>query len=259
VSIRLTVSGVTKSFGGVHALHDVSFKVDAGSVVGIIGPNGAGKSTLFNALTNVDPPDHGSVTVGTTDLHGLPAHRVAGFGIARTFQTSRTFPHLSVEENILVGTYCSPTRPSTFSEFLGFARARRFTRSSRSRCHELMSVLGLNQWRDSSPRTLPPAAQKYVDFARAMMSSPRLLLLDEPAAGLNDRETDEMGAAIKAANLLGVTVIVVEHNMALLMGIADNVVVLDAGKVIMSGAPDEVRRDPRVVSAYFGSSEEEHA
>lgn len=252
MSAAITATGVSKSFGGVTALSDVSFEVSWETVVGLIGPNGAGKSTLFNAVTNVDPPDAGSISIADCNIAGMPPHRVAGLGVSRTFQTSRTFPHLSVRENILVGGYLADGRPGALGELFASRRGRRFNRKLRGQADALIAAFQLSAWADHAPNRLPPAARKQVDLARALIGMPRLLLLDEPAAGLNDRETEGMAEAIIAIRRMGVTVLVVEHNMALLMGVADRVVVLDAGRVIASGDPAAMKRDARVVTAYFG-------
>jgi branched-chain amino acid transport system ATP-binding protein len=252
MTIKVSVRGVGKAFGGVAALSDVSFDIQPGTVVGLIGPNGAGKSTLFNVMTNIDRADHGVVELGGHDVTGKLPHQIAGLGVARTFQTSRAFPHLTVRENVLVGGYLVKGRAGAVAEVLGTRGARKFDKEMRARADRFVDAFGLNRWADQSPSGLPPAAQKYVDLARAFMSSPRLLLLDEPAAGLNDSETEGMAEAIKAAGRLGITVVVVEHNMSLLMGVADNVIVLDAGAVIAVGPPDVIRSDPTVIEAYFG-------
>lgn len=246
------VRGVSKSFGGVAALTDVSFDVRPGAITGLIGPNGAGKSTMFNIMTNIDRADTGTIELGGHPVAKRPTHRIASLRVARTFQTPRAFPHLTVRENVLVGAYQARGRVGLISETLGTRRARAFDRATRERADRFIDAFSLTHWAEDSPSGLPPAAQKYLDLARAFMSGPRLLLLDEPAAGLNDSETNLMAEAIKSAGRLGITVVVVEHNMALLMGVADDVVVLDGGRVIATGTPDVIRSDPRVVDAYFG-------
>lgn len=259
MSTAITAAGVSKSFGGVKALSDVSFDVNWGDVVGLIGPNGAGKSTLFNAVTNVDPPTRGSVHVANRNISGMAPHKIAALGVARTFQTSRTFPHLSVRENVLVGGYMTDKRPGALRDLFASPGARRFNRALETRADALIDAFGLSTWANDAPSGLPTAAQKQVDLARALLGGPRLLLLDEPAAGLNDHETAVMAEAIVAIRRMGVTVVVVEHNMTLLMGVADQVVVLDAGRVIGCGTPELMRRDERVVAAYFGEEAPEDA
>lgn len=258
MSASLQVEHVSKSFGGVAALRDVSFEAPPGSVVGLIGPNGAGKSTLFNVLTNIERSEGGRVRIDGRDTEGLMPHQVAALGVARTFQTARAFPHLSVRANILVGGYLVRPPGGAIGELLGLRSASALGEKLGRRADALIEAFRLDRWADSGPSGLPPAAAKYVDMARALMGNPRLLLLDEPAAGLNDKETAEMGEAIQAARDLGITVVIVEHNMSLLFGVADSVVVLDAGEVIAAGAPDDVRRDERVIAAYFGAASGAH-
>lgn len=251
----LTVAGVSKSYGGVRALRDVTCTTEPGRVLGIIGPNGAGKSTLFNVLTNVDPADCGEISIFGKPIRGMSPSRVARLGVARTFQTSKVFPHLSVRENILVGAYLGSDRPHALSEIAGVGRSRAFNRKSVLRADELLRAFQLEDWAHRLPDVVPPGAQKQMDLARVLMGSPRLVLLDEPAAGLNERATEDVAEGIAALRRMGMTVLVVEHNMSLLMGVADEVVVLDAGEVICAGPPAKVSADERVRAAYFGSSD----
>ncbi|HVA99987.1 MAG TPA: branched-chain amino acid ABC transporter permease/ATP-binding protein [Acidimicrobiales bacterium] len=250
----LRVSHLTKAFGGVTAVDDVSFEVDAGSICALIGPNGAGKSTTFNLITNIYRPDAGEVELWGKNITGIPPNEVTSLGLLRTFQTSRIFPQLTVLENVLVGGY----RMGTAGYFDQALRLRR------SRCEEIdlerqamlmLDVVGLADRVSDLADVLPLAAQKSVELVRALMAQPRLILLDEPGAGMNEAETAELGAMLLAVRAVGHTVLVVEHNMSLVMGVADRVVVMDAGRVIALGPPEQVQRDPLVIEAYFGKVE----
>ena len=252
MSVAVSVKGVHKAFGGVAALRGVSFDVEAGSIVGLIGPNGAGKSTLLNVMSNVTLPGAGTVAIGGKDIGGLPRHRLAALGVVRTFQSARTFPHLSVIDNVIVGAYLTKPVGHAASEVLGWhTSGRRQILTERAKA--LLQAFGLLQWSESNPRELPAALTKYLDLARAIMARPRLLLLDEPAAGLSNIETREMGDAIRGINDSGTTIIVVEHDMSLVFTVADSVVVLDAGEIIAAGEPAAIRTEAAVIKAYLGA------
>jgi branched-chain amino acid transport system ATP-binding protein len=227
----LAVRSLSRSFSGLRAVSHVSFEVPPGAITAIIGPNGAGKTTLFNLLTNLYRPDGGRALLFRRDLRGRSPQAIARMGMVRTFQSSRVFSGMTVLENVLAG-------------------ARKGT--PRERAEGLLEVVGLGSDRDREADTLSVGAQKMLELARALMTSPRVLLLDEPAGGLNDAETGALSRLILAIRDAGVTVVVVEHNMSMVMSTADDVVVLDAGTVIAHGPPSRVRKDPAVIGAYLG-------
>ena len=247
----LEAVGLSKSFGGVQAVSDVSFTVPAGTVTALIGPNGAGKTTLFNMVTNLMPASSGSVRFFGRPLAGLPPGRIAALGLIRAFQTARVFPGMTVLENTMAGAHSRMGVPG-WQQMLWSEAARREERAVRERAEALLDVVGLLPLADGSANTLPMGAQKLLEVVRALMAAPRLLLLDEPAAGLNDTETAELSAMLRAIRSAGVTVLVVEHNMALVMGVADQVVVLDAGRTVAIGPPGDIRTNKAVIEAYVG-------
>jgi branched-chain amino acid transport system permease protein len=252
--LALDVHGLSKSFGGVAAVSDVSFQVPAGSLTALIGPNGAGKSTLFNLVTNLYQPDQGEVRLAGRPIGGLGPERITSLGLFRTFQTARVFPQLSVFDNVLVGGY-RLGRSGYASQALRLPGTRREEQAFGARARQLLEVMGLAGRAQERAAVLPLAAQKHLELARALMARPDIILLDEPGAGMNDTETAELGTILQAIQGIGVTVLVVEHNMSLVMGVCDQVVVMDAGKVIAAGSPQQVRTDPAVISAYFGAAE----
>jgi branched-chain amino acid transport system ATP-binding protein len=247
----LAVAGVTKSFGGVHAIADVSFTVRAGSLTALIGPNGAGKSTMFNLLTNLYVADHGTISYFGRDLAGMRSDKIARLGLIRTFQTARVFAGMTVLENVLAGAHIG-MHASLWEDALRLPRAAREERGVRERARHLIELLGLAAVVEEPAISLPLGLQKLLEIARALMASPRVLLLDEPAAGLNDTETLRLAELLAAINAAGVTMVVVEHNMSLVMSISQDIVVLDAGRVIARGTPAEVQADERVIEAYVG-------
>lgn len=250
----LRVTGLSKSFGGVAAVSDVSFEVPAGSLTALIGPNGAGKSTLFNLITNLYQPDSGEVQLHSRPLHRLAPDRITSLGLFRTFQTARVFPQLSVLDNVLVGAY-RLGRAGYLAQSLRLPRSLREERALAARARRLLEVIGLAERAEERAAVLPLAAQKYLELARSLMSEPSVVLYDEPGAGMNDAETEELGTILRAIRDTGHTVLVVEHNMSLVMGVSDHIVVMDAGRVIAAGPPQTVRSDPQVIRAYFGTAE----
>jgi branched-chain amino acid transport system ATP-binding protein len=251
VKAALSVENVTKSFGGVHAIADVSFTVRDGSLTALIGPNGAGKSTMFNLLTNLYIADQGKISYYGMDLAGMRSDKIAKIGLIRTFQTARVFAGMTVLENVLAGAHLN-TRATVWEEALWLPRAAGEERSVRTKARHLLDLLGLTSVADEPAISLPLGLQKLLEIARALMAGPRLLLLDEPAAGLNDTETLRLAELLAAINAAGVTMVVVEHNMSLVMSISQDIVVLDAGRVIARGTPAVVQADERVIEAYVG-------
>jgi branched-chain amino acid transport system ATP-binding protein len=247
----LEAAGLRKTFGGLHAVDAVSFTASAGALTALIGPNGAGKTTLFNLITNLLEPDAGEVRFYGRTLAGLPPHEIAKLGLLRTFQTARVFPGMTVLENVLVGAH-GLVRTHPLGQMAWLARSRREEREMTARADALLEVVGLALYREIPATSLPMGAQKLVELCRALMARPRLLLLDEPAAGLNDAETAELAAMLLALRDGGITILLVEHNMSLVMAVADRVVVLDLGRIIAEGAPQDIQRDPNVRAAYLG-------
>jgi branched-chain amino acid transport system ATP-binding protein len=247
----LSLVNVTKRFGGLAAVCDVTLEVPDGSLTALIGPNGAGKTTLFNLVTNLFAPTAGDIYFYGTSLNGLSPGHIAGLGLIRTFQTARVFPGMTVLENVLVGGH-RHLRRHAVEQMLWLASARSEETKLTAKADALLGMTGLSRFRDDAATDLPMGAQKLLEVARALMARPRLLLLDEPAAGLNDSETGELASLLRAVRDSGVTVMVVEHNMSLVMGAADLVTVLDAGYLVASGSPQEIRRNARVIEAYVG-------
>jgi len=251
MTAALEVHGVRKSFGGVDAVTDVTFSVPAGTATALIGPNGAGKTTLFNLVTRLLPMTAGHITYFGERLGPQPPEQIARMGLVRTFQTARVFPGMTVLENVLAGAHLH-VRRSALSQMLWRRSARREEAHLRIRAEALLDLVGLQAVRDRPATDLPMGGQKLLEVVRALMAGPRLLLLDEPAAGLNDTETAELLALLRAIRTIGVTLLVVEHNMALVMGVADQVVVLDAGRIVSAGTPAAIQSDPAVIEAYVG-------
>jgi branched-chain amino acid transport system ATP-binding protein len=247
----LQIRGVSKHFGGVPALAEVSFNAAAGQVTALIGPNGAGKTTLLNCLSGVLQPDRGTIWFNGADLAGLPAHKVAHVGIARTFQNLRLFPRLSVLDNVLCGLSVQ-AQDSFWKALLRPPGLRHQERRLKLAALEALDMFGLTGKMDLPAGVLPYGDKKRVELARAFVSQPILALLDEPVAGLNPDETAEIAGLIRQLRQQGKSMLLVEHDMELVMGVADQVVVLDGGRLIASGPPLEVRVNPLVLEAYLG-------
>jgi branched-chain amino acid transport system ATP-binding protein len=252
----LEVTDLTLRFGAVQALDGVSLAAERGQIVAVIGPNGAGKTSLFNCISAIYRPAAGSVRLGEHALTGLPPHRVAALGVARMFQNLALFDDLTVLQNLLVGRH-HLVRTGFLRHLFFTGRARAEEVAHRARCEEIIDFLHLERVRHAPVRALPYGVRKRVELGRALCMEPTLLLLDEPTAGLNQEETEDMARYIlDIREELGVTQLLIEHELRFVMDLADRVVVLDFGHKIAEGRPDEVRADPRVIAAYIGSAAE---
>lgn len=247
----LEIESASISFGGVRALTDIGFSLSPGSITGLIGPNGAGKTTLFNLITGIFPPDSGQILFMGRPITGKPVHELVRMGIARTFQNVELFSSMSVLENVQVGMH-TRTSCGIFGSALRTPGIVREENRSRERAGELLEFVGLKDHADRKSADLPFGWQRLLELARAMASEPRLLLLDEPAAGLNTSESDMLGALIENIRSRGVTVLLVEHDMALTMKLCDRIIVLDRGALIADGPPRSVQDDEAVMAAYLG-------
>lgn len=252
--IVLRVAGISKRFGGLQALSDVGLTIERGQVYGLIGPNGAGKTTLFNVISGFFPPTSGSIHFDGKDITGAPSHRVAAAGLIRTYQLVQLFQHLTVAENVEIGSH-RVTRGDVFSALFRPDWMRRQERSVCEGARELLRFVGLESQADVQADKLPYGRQRLLEVARALAARPRLLLLDEPAAGLNTQETEALAEVITRIHRAGTTIILIEHDMSLVMKIAQRIVVLDFGKKIAEGTPEEIKAHPDVIAAYLGGTE----
>jgi branched-chain amino acid transport system ATP-binding protein len=252
----LEVRGLQKHFGGLYALSGLDMDVHEGEIVSVIGPNGAGKSTMFNVVTGIYPPDDGDILYRGRSIVGLRPHQVVKLGIARTFQTVRLFPNMTILENAMVGQHCR-SRGGLFGSILRTPNVRAEEERIRERAKEALSFFGrrLSGYREQQPAfALSYANRRRLEMARAMATDPQILLLDEPTAGMNPRETMELrDHIVRMRDELGLTVIVIEHDMRVVKGVSDRVIACDYGQKIAEGTYDEVAHDERVVEAYLGT------
>jgi len=255
----LSVEHLSRNFGGLAALRDVSFSVALGEIVGLIGPNGAGKTTAFNVITGTMPPSSGKVIFSGQDISGEPPSKVVGTGLARTFQSTSTYPKVSVEQNIYRGML-SRIEGTALAKISGRARHVLAAQHVQAEIDRILTMFDLTKWREAQAGALPYGVQKKLGLAVALATRPTMLLLDEPAAGLNHEECNELGRLLKQLReQYGLTLLLVEHHMALVMELCERIVVLVQGEKIAEGSPQEIRDNPSVIEAYLGAPDYAHA
>jgi branched-chain amino acid transport system ATP-binding protein len=250
-NVILETRSLNRYFGGLHAVNEVSFTTSRGQIKAIIGPNGAGKTTLFNLISGSMTPDSGSVLFMGVEITRLKPFAVAGLGLFRTFQTTKLFDHMTVLENVMVGRH---TRSSAgfLSCMLHLPKTWKEERAIEKKAVEILEILQLESFKDEQAGNLPFGKQRLVEFARALSTEPKLLLLDEPAAGLNIHETGEMAELLLKIRDWGISLLIVEHDMSLIMDISDEILVLDQGLKIAEGKPEEIQKNPEVIKIYLG-------
>ena len=248
----LEVKQLTKHFGGLTAVGDVSLELNEGELVGLIGPNGAGKTTLFNLLTGVYEPSEGTVTLDGTLLNGKTPYKIASLGLSRTFQNIRLFKNMTVLDNVLIGMG-NNKKPHLFASFLRLPKFYQNEEALKSKALDLLTIFDLDKDAMTLAKNLPYGQQRRLEIVRALATEPKILFLDEPAAGMNPQETAELTALIRRIKEeFGITIILIEHDMSLVMEVTERIYVLEYGRLIAHGTPDEIRTNKRVIEAYLG-------
>lgn len=252
----LEIKNITKNFGGITALTDVSFHIKEGEIHGLIGPNGAGKTTMFNLITSMFPPTTGEIKFFNEDITGIKPHKITSKGICRTFQNIRLFSQMTTIENVMAGAH-SRSHSGVFRSVFRPKSQRTEERNIREKAEELLELVGLSSFHNVVAENLAYGQQRRLEIARALASDPKLLLLDEPAAGMNETETAGLFDLIKQVQTRGVTVLIIEHDMPLVMKLCDHITVLNFGKKLAEGTPEEIQNNPAVIEAYLGSEEDD--
>jgi branched-chain amino acid transport system ATP-binding protein len=252
----LEIKNITKNFGGISALTDVSIKINEGEIFGLIGPNGAGKTTMFNVITNMFLPSSGEISFLGEKITGIKPHKITDKGICRTFQNIRLFSQMTVLENVLVGGHCR-SRSGVFSSVFRTKSQRKEEKDMYETAIELLELVGLSSYEDYVAENLAYGQQRRLEIARALSSNPKLLLLDEPAAGMNETETENLFDLIKKVQKRGITVLLIEHDMPFVMKLCDRITVLNFGKKLAEGTPEEIQNNQDVIEAYLGSEEDD--
>jgi branched-chain amino acid transport system ATP-binding protein len=248
----LSVSRLTKSFGGLTAVSNLTFDVPSSAIVGLIGPNGAGKTTVFNLITGIYRPDQGEILFDGSSIVGLLTHRIVVRGIARTFQTIRLFQNLSALENVLAGCHCQ-MKTGLIGSLLHTGRQRREEREGIATALKYLEYVGLEGQAEQLARNLAYGSQRLLEIARALATAPKLLILDEPAGGMNEQETARLVELIRSIRDRGITILLIEHDMSLVMRVCEKIVVMEYGLKIAEGGPEEIKINPKVVEAYLGT------